>query len=232
VQIPATRSDAWSFLTHKGFVELIRRWELRLTVADVDLQRFRDVATHIAAQGIAITTFDVERARYGDQLVHELYDLEVASTAGEPRPDQDPETSVSFDRFVSQELHDPRALIDGHFLALDAQRIVGFTRLTRDLAQPRVLEQGFTGVTPEYRGRGIAAALKLHTVRYAQEHGYREIRTANDATNAPMLHINEVLGFRKHTAMIILERRLPARPTGRQSRPGSPTPPTNRSPQG
>jgi RimJ/RimL family protein N-acetyltransferase len=48
--------------------------------------------------------------------------------------------------------------------------------------------------------------LKLHTVRYARDHGYREIRTANDIRNRPMLRINEALGFVKQPAWIAFER--------------------------
>ena len=53
-----------------------------------------------------------------------------------------------------------------------------------------------------------ALELKLRTVQYGLQHGYCEIRTANDAANAPMLHINAALGFRKQAAIVILERRL------------------------
>jgi hypothetical protein len=36
------------------------------------------------------------------------------------------------------------------------------------------------------------------------------MRTSNDATNAPMLHINDTIGFRRQWALVILERRLDA----------------------
>jgi hypothetical protein len=49
-------------------------------------------------------------------------------------------------------------------------------------------------------------ALKLQTVRYAREHGYREIRTGNDARNRPMLRINEAMEFVKQPAWITFEK--------------------------
>ncbi|HEU5317585.1 MAG TPA: GNAT family N-acetyltransferase, partial [Chloroflexota bacterium] len=57
-----------------------------------------------------------------------------------------------------------------------------------------------------YRGKGIAMALKVRGVRYAREHGYREIRTNNDTANRPMLRINEAMGFVKQPAWIIFHK--------------------------
>ena len=68
-------------------------------------------------------------------------------------------------------------------------------------------------------GRGQFDAVALHpytskvsnilrTVRYAVEHGYQEIRTGNDATNAPMLRINEALGYRDLSLVQSFEKRF------------------------
>lgn len=52
-----------------------------------------------------------------------------------------------------------------------------------------------TGVDREYRGRGIALALKLLTIRRSRALGATYLRTNNDSENAPILHINRKLGF-------------------------------------
>ena len=85
------------------------------------------------------------------------------------------------------------------------------SRLLADLKHPHVLHQDLTGVLAEYRGRGIAQALKVRTIQFARERGYREIRTSNDSTNAPMLHINDLIGFRRGSPIIIFERRVDTR---------------------
>jgi GNAT superfamily N-acetyltransferase len=54
---------------------------------------------------------------------------------------------------------------------------------------------GFTCCHPEYRGRGIARAVKLQSLAQAIELGIPFVRTANDSENPPMLHINETLGY-------------------------------------
>jgi RimJ/RimL family protein N-acetyltransferase len=85
---------------------------------------------------------------------------------------------------------------------------VGISRLQRSAWQPDVLDQGFTGVDPDYQGRGIALALKVRTIEFAQAHGFAAIATQNDTTNEPMLHINERLGFRREPAWIMFERQF------------------------
>ena len=85
---------------------------------------------------------------------------------------------------------------------------MGISSLQGALASPDVLWVGFTGVRREVRGRGIATALKLESIRYAREQGYREIRTMNNALNQSMLRINEALGFRREPAWITFEKKL------------------------
>ncbi len=202
----AARNDAVAWLQRRGYSEIQRRLELRLLLDAIDLASLGDPEQLVRASDIRVTTFGAEHALRGDELVRELYEVEVAGGEDEPRPEQD--IAMSFDRFVSQELEQPQALPDGHFLACHGGRLVGVSRLERDLARPWALLQGFTTVHPSYRGRGIARALKLCTVRYAVVNGYREVGTANDVTNAPMLHINRALGFREVAQDVVFERRL------------------------
>jgi GNAT superfamily N-acetyltransferase len=61
--------------------------------------------------------------------------------------------------------------------------------------RPSVVETGFTGVLREYRGKGIARALKLETLVQAIDLGVLAVETDNDSENAPILHLNEELGY-------------------------------------
>ena len=71
-----------------------------------------------------------------------------------------------------------------------------------------MLEPGFTAVHPAYRGRGIALALKLRTIAFTREHGYRYIKTGSNAVNERMLGINAALGFQPQPARITFELSL------------------------
>ena len=70
------------------------------------------------------------------------------------------------------------------------------------------LYHNVTGVLPAYRGRGIAMALKLATIAYAQARGSTEIRTWNEVQNTGMLVINDRLGFVRQPAWITFEKSL------------------------
>lgn len=56
---------------------------------------------------------------------------------------------------------------------------------------------GLTVVTRAHRGKGIARALKLLALQYAQRGGVKAIVTENHLENAPILGLNEALGFRR-----------------------------------
>ncbi|HEY0584444.1 MAG TPA: GNAT family N-acetyltransferase [Chloroflexota bacterium] len=206
----AANSAAVSFLDHRGFQEWRRRWESVLQVTTANVAPLAAGAARAEAAGVRITTYDVE-ATHRPSLPHDLYEVEMAISRDEPAMEPGAET-MSFERFRAIELDTPDSVAEGHFLALDGDRIVGVSRLMRDLRHPHVLRQAFTGVHPEYRGHGIAQALKLRTIEFARAGGYREIRTSNDSTNGPMLHINEVMGFQRETPIIIFERRFAGRP--------------------
>lgn len=53
-----------------------------------------------------------------------------------------------------------------------------------------------TLVDPNYRGRGIALALKLLAIEAGLRQGAPQMRSGNDSRNAPMLRVNEKLGCR------------------------------------
>jgi GNAT superfamily N-acetyltransferase len=68
----------------------------------------------------------------------------------------------------------------------------------------------YTGVDPRYRGRGIALALKLLGVRCARRHGCATLRANNATGNAPMLAINNKMGYARQGMILWLEKSLRA----------------------
>jgi GNAT superfamily N-acetyltransferase len=205
-QVRETRPAAVAFAEHRGFLEVARRWGALLRVQDAPLDRLPPATARLQAQGLGIATMAEERARRGDNsFTRELFDVEQLIYLDEPG--YDPEGALQFEQFVANELDPDSFLADASFVALDGTRIVGLSRLERESAAPHRLHVGFTGTHPDYRGHGIALALKLCTIDYARAHGFTEMSTTNDSNNAPMLHINAELGFQRLPAWIVFEKR-------------------------
>jgi mycothiol synthase len=95
------------------------------------------------------------------------------------------------------------------FLALDGDDIVGCAGLERDPDRPDRAEQSLTAVTPRWRRRGLATALKRLTLVFAAEHGVREIYTWTQRDNADMRALNEQLGYRYGLESITVRGPLP-----------------------
>lgn len=75
--------------------------------------------------------------------------------------------------------------------------LVGYTELAVRPAQPELVEQWDTLVVSAHRGHRLGLLLKLAALRRLQaEHpGARRVATTNATTNAPMIAVNEALGF-------------------------------------
>jgi GNAT superfamily N-acetyltransferase len=97
----------------------------------------------------------------------------------------------------------------GILIAVDTMRggrWVGLARVTRQSTE--VYYNTFTGVHRDYRGRGLAQAIKLMAVEYARSKGATTIRTHNDSRNAPMLAVNRKMGCCPEPGAFKLIRRL------------------------
>lgn len=59
----------------------------------------------------------------------------------------------------------------------------------------RAMYNEYTGVRQEYRGRGLALALKLLSIETARRYEAAYMRTNNHSLNLPMLAVNRKLGY-------------------------------------
>jgi mycothiol synthase len=87
------------------------------------------------------------------------------------------------------------SLPEGTFLGLAAGEVVGCAGLTRDDDRPDRAEHSLTAVRRDWRGRGVAKALKRATIAWAAENGIRELYTWTLRGNEPMRRLNERLGY-------------------------------------
>jgi mycothiol synthase len=109
-----------------------------------------------------------------------------------------PHTGPSIDQGMAEmrrRLAAPDVREDRYWTAWDGDELVAVSYLKLPPVRGNVYT-GFTGSARAYRGRGIAGAVKMETLAQAIELGVTRVRTGNDEENAPMLHINERLGYR------------------------------------
>jgi GNAT superfamily N-acetyltransferase len=187
-------------LQRRGFRELLRSWPFTLDVSGCELSGFAKEAERMA--GLEITTLAQEQAR-DTAWLSKLHQLHAALAGDVPIPGY-PLPAPPLDWFAEHVARLPEAF----FIVRDGERYVAECYMHPSQGQPGVLNQGVTAVDREYRGRGIALALKLKTIEFAQRHGYTAIHTGVESNNPSMLAINARLGFVQWPGVILFEKRL------------------------
>jgi len=143
----------------------------------------------MADRDVRLVTFD--RIEDPDR-VRRYWELRETTTAD--MPSTVPYVPVPFEAFVRGWMGRPGFREDRLWIALAGDRMLGYSVLAYPPTRGLVWNDG-TAVVRDARGRGIARALKLESMVQAIDAGTQKIRTGNDSTNAPILHLNEVLGF-------------------------------------
>ena len=101
----------------------------------------------------------------------------------------------------------PGLQMDRIWIAREGDDIVGISQLSYPPVRGSV-ETDWTGMARRARGRGIARALKCETLMQAIALGVERVRTDNDSTNLPILHLNETMGYTRRPDMIQLLKEL------------------------
>jgi RimJ/RimL family protein N-acetyltransferase len=179
-----------------------RVWELDLgRHGDRLAGEAREAKANAAAHGIELVTL----ARWADPAaLAKLHALDDATR--KDIPTTFPILPETLDDFVFR-ASAPDRPHDRWWIALAGERPVA----TSYLRFPPVRGSVWTGYTcsdPGYRGRGIARAVKLQSLAQAAELGVPFVYTDNDSANAPMLHINEKLGYRLRPGLVGLLKRV------------------------
>ena len=209
--VRADRPRHVRFFERSGFVERRRTWQSRLDVTRSSREFAPDRTEALRSEGIEFTTL-AELGSDRPEVRERVYQLHTAAAADVPRIGT--YTPESREDFFQWTFASPGYLPEAYFLAVSREHYVGLSNLESTRGEPGVLMQVFTGTRPEWRGRGIATELKRRGVEYARSHGYREIRTHNDTTNAPIWAINRHLGFEKHLEFVVGDLTLGPPPPG------------------
>jgi GNAT superfamily N-acetyltransferase len=184
-----TRLAKW--LLARGYREERRSkaWELDLVARREPIESMAaESRAKMREQGITVQTIDRDSDAEKFHKIHEMSE-EAASDV----PTTIPHVRQSFDVFVKW-FDAPSVRLDRMWIAREADDIVGISVLAYPPTRGNVWTD-WTGTARKVRGRGVARALKLETVMQAIALGVKSVRTENDGENAPILHLNELMGY-------------------------------------
>lgn len=168
--------DSVAWLQHRNFRREHSYWQLRLNdIRNQPLSKLPD--------GIAVRSFsnlELDPAIWADLIIRSFN--ESANAAG-----------------VLAQLNEPGVSLDGYFFAVDEStgKEVGTSRARIDqLAGEAIGYIGTVGVLPEYRGRGIAAALLSQTLTYLASKGITTATLFVEDQNKNARRLYDRLGWR------------------------------------
>ncbi len=112
---------------------------------------------------------------------------------------------ASPEEWQSDWINEPSAM----FVALADGDVIGVAGVMVDEDQPARGECAYTAVRREYRGRGVAAALKRMSLAWAAENGLTDVYTWTQNGNDDMRRLNEHLGFTYGAVSVSVRAPLP-----------------------
>lgn len=179
-----------------------RFWQLDLRA---NAGRIEDMARssrdRLREQGIRVLTLadDGDPDRY-----RKLWAM--SNEAQQDVPTTVPHATPALETF-QRSLRSPGLREDRIWMARVGDEIVGVSMLEYPPVRG-VVQTDWTGTARSIRGKGVARALKCETLVQAIALGIDRVRTDNDSENAPILHINASMGYRRRTDFIQLTKEL------------------------
>jgi GNAT superfamily N-acetyltransferase len=182
-----------AFAERFGFREFDRQVEQVRAVRDEEAQP-------LVPEGVELVSLaerrDLSSAVYTQLAVEALADIPVS-----------PPLQVSLEDWEREWT----SFAEGTFLAIADGEIVGCAGLMRDDDQPGRAEHSLTAVRRDWRGRGVAKALKQATIAWAGANGIRELYTWTQRGNEAMQGLNARLGYVVRSRCLSVRGAVPLR---------------------
>lgn len=204
-RVRADRDEELQVTLAAGYLETRRhrQWELDLVARREQLLATAEVTrARMREEGVALVTLAEDDS---PETLQKIYEVDVEST--KDIPVTVPITMPPFDEWYRNYFENPGTRKDRFWIARAGGDVAGMS-LIEYPPDRGVPATEYTGISPRYRGRGIAKALKYETVAQAIAVGATHVRTDNDSQNAPILHINAEMGYTPRPEVIELHREL------------------------
>jgi len=193
--------DGRRFVEARGFEAISAEIVSALDPGTADVSELVGLQADASASGFELTTLRAIEGRREDLAA--FYEAAGAWPGGGGKANR-----ITADELWAYIFEQPDLSWDGSFVIVDqSTRLVSLASLVVDRASGRA-ENDWTATLPELRGRRLALLAKLAAIRWAREARIREIVTANDDDNVPMLTLNERLGYRRLYPQVELARSL------------------------
>lgn len=173
-----------------GFKVTLRSPRSELDVPPFDVAQYALLRANLEADGIELVTLTAYKERdenwmatYRDDLAEMEKDMATSETFETP----------PLAEFAKQ-FDEPNHNANAHIFALKEEEIVGISCAWVN-PTTKELDTDFTGVKRAYRRKGIATALKVEIIKFAQAYGTKTIKTENQ-DKTPMHTLNLQMGFR------------------------------------
>jgi len=199
-----SRADSLRFLNTRGFQVSQRDPMSRLALENFDPTTFQRLDAQIAAMGIEIRVLS-DLLREDTDVLRKVYELHQSLVDDVPEPAEHTKADFALwcDGYSS---NNPYFIPEANFMALHNSAYIGLSSLWGKLPADTV-NTGLTGVKQGYRRQGLATALKVRAILFAQAHGVRLVMTSNNSEN-PMYQINRKLGFQTYDTEIKLVKSM------------------------
>lgn len=180
-----SRPGSIAFLRAHGFAEFERAKALRLELAGHQAPAIEP------PEGVRLTSLEAD-----PDLVPGVHAVALETFAD--IPGEDPMAAGDLAEFRARDVDRPSIPPGGFAVAVETAtgRVVGYASLLFLPGSTTVAVHDMTAVSRDWRGRGLAGALKRATIAWAIDHGLEALETGNDDDNAPMRTVNARLGYR------------------------------------
>jgi RimJ/RimL family protein N-acetyltransferase len=189
-RIDATDMGSLRFAERNGLVEAGREW--------ISVLELTDAAPPVPPPpGMTVVSL-AERP----DLTRAAYDVHCECLPDMPSPT--PLLPEPFREWVGQTLEGPGALPAAAMVALADGAVIGQAALALE-GDEGTAEHLLTCVQRDWRGRGVAGALKSAQIAWARQAGLERLVTSNDVPNAAMLAVNRRLGYQIVSEGVLVE---------------------------